>query len=61
MWHDLLVAVALLFVIEGMLPFLAPGLMRRLLLEVARQDNRSLRLTGLFSMLAGVAFLYLIN
>jgi hypothetical protein len=61
MWHDLLVALALLFVIEGILPFLAPGLMRRMLLEVARQDNRSLRLTGLFSMLAGVALLYLFN
>jgi hypothetical protein len=61
MWHDLLVALALLFVIEGVLPFLAPSLMRRAMLEVARQDNRSLRLSGLVSMLAGVAFLYLIN
>jgi uncharacterized protein YjeT (DUF2065 family) len=61
MWHDLLVALALLFVIEGILPFLAPGLMRRMLLEVAGQDNRSLRLAGLFSMLTGVAFLYLFN
>jgi uncharacterized protein YjeT (DUF2065 family) len=61
MWHDLLVALALLFVIEGIMPFIAPGLMRRLMLEVARQDDRSLRLTGLFSMLAGVAFLYLFN
>lgn len=61
MWHDLLVALALLFVIEGVLPFLAPSLMRRVLLEVARQDNRSLRVSGLVSMLAGVAFLYLIN
>jgi hypothetical protein len=61
MWHDLLVALALLFVIEGVLPFLAPTLMRRVLLEVARQDNRSLRVSGLVSMLAGVAFLYLIN
>lgn len=54
-------ALALLFVIEGVLPFLAPGLMRRVLLEVAQQDNRSLRLSGLTSMLVGVAFLYLIN
>ncbi|WP_295880775.1 DUF2065 domain-containing protein [uncultured Thiohalocapsa sp.] len=61
MWHELLVALALLFVIEGVLPFLAPGLMRRVLLEVARQDNRSLRVSGLFSMLGGVALLYLIN
>jgi uncharacterized protein YjeT (DUF2065 family) len=61
MWHDLLVALALLFVLEGMLPFLAPGLMRRTLLEVAQQSNRNLRLTGLVSMILGVAFLYLFN
>lgn len=61
MWHELLVALALLLVIEGVLPFLAPSLMRRVMLEVAQQSNRSLRLSGLVSMLAGVAFLYLIN
>jgi uncharacterized protein YjeT (DUF2065 family) len=61
MWHELLLALALLFVIEGIIPFLAPGLLRRMLLEAARQDDRSLRLTGLASMIAGVAFLYLIN
>jgi hypothetical protein len=61
MWHELLVAMALLFVIEGILPFLAPGMMRRILLEVARTDNRSLRLSGLFSMLIGLALLYLFN
>jgi hypothetical protein len=61
MWQDLLVALALLFVIEGIMPFLAPGLMRRMLLEVARQDNRSLRVTGLVSMLVGVGLLYLFH
>lgn len=61
MWHDLLVAVALLFVLEGILPFMVPDLVRRMLLEVARQDNRGLRITGLLSMLGGVALLYLIN
>jgi uncharacterized protein YjeT (DUF2065 family) len=61
MSHELLVALALLLVIEGIVPFLAPNLLRRMLVEVARQDNRSLRLSGLLSMIAGVAFLYLIN
>lgn len=61
MWHELLVALALLFVIEGVMPFLAPTMMRRMLLEVSRLDNRSLRLSGLISMLIGVALLYLIN
>lgn len=61
MWHDLLVAVALLLVIEGVMPFLAPNAMRRMLLEVAGQNNRSLRIAGLLSMIGGVGLLYLIN
>ena len=61
MWHDLLVAIALVFVIEGIWPFLSPDGMRRALLMVAAQDDVSLRATGLASMLAGVAVLYLVN
>jgi len=61
MWHDLGVALALLFVIEGVWPFLSPGGLRKALLSVAAQDDRSLRTTGLISMLAGLALLYLVN
>jgi uncharacterized protein YjeT (DUF2065 family) len=61
MWHDLLVALSLMLVIEGVMPFLAPEALRRTLLEVSRQDNRSLRIAGLASMVGGVGLLYLIN
>ncbi|MGD8206484.1 MAG: DUF2065 domain-containing protein [Thiohalocapsa sp.] len=61
MWHELFVAFALLLVIEGVMPFLAPDTMRRMLLEVAAQGNRSLRIAGLASMIGGVALLYIIN
>ncbi len=61
MWHALLLALSLMLVIEGLLPFLAPNGFRRLLLEVAAQDTRRLRVSGLLSMLSGVALLYLVN
>jgi hypothetical protein len=61
MWHALLLALSLMLVIEGLMPFLAPDLFRRLLLQVAAQDTRQLRLSGLVSMLSGVGLLYLIN
>jgi uncharacterized protein YjeT (DUF2065 family) len=61
MWHALLLALSLMLVIEGLLPFLAPNGFRRLLLEVAAQDTRRLRLSGLLSMIGGVALLYLVN
>jgi hypothetical protein len=61
MWHDLWVALALLFVIEGVWPFLNPGGMRKALLSIAAQDDRSLRTAGLISMMAGLALLYVVN
>ena len=61
MWHDLLVAFALLFVIEGVWPFLNPEGLRRALLTMAAQDGRTLRIAGFISMLAGVVLLYLVN
>lgn len=61
MWQDLLVALALLLVIEGIWPFLSPGGMRRALLAVADQDDRALRIAGLVSMVLGVVLLYLVR
>ena len=61
MWHELLVALALLFVIEGIWPFLNPRGLRQALLNIASQGDHSLRTAGLVSMLAGVALLYLVN
>jgi uncharacterized protein YjeT (DUF2065 family) len=60
-WHDLLVAMALLLVVEGILPFLSPDSLRRTLLKMADMDDRTLRVTGFISMCAGVALLYLVN
>lgn len=61
MWHDILVAVALLLVIEGLLPFISPESMRRVMLMVAQMDDRTLRFTGLTSMVLGVMLLYVVN
>ncbi len=61
MWHDLLTALALVLVIEGMLPFLNPGAMRKILRTMSEIDDHSLRITGLISMVLGVVMLYLVN
>jgi hypothetical protein len=60
-WHQLAVAFALVFVIEGMMPFLAPARWRKLVRVMAELDNRTMRVMGLFSMLLGLGLLYLIN
>lgn len=61
MWNDLLIAIALVMVIEGVLPFISPKGWRNMMLAVSQMDDRSLRITGLMSMLLGVAMLYLVN
>lgn len=61
MWHNLLAALALMLVIEGILPFLNPGAMRKIMHSMSELDNRSLRISGLVSMALGVAMLYIVN
>jgi len=58
MWTDLLAAIALLLIMEGILPFLNPQALRNTLQHMIKLDDRSLRLIGLGSMLAGLALLY---
>jgi hypothetical protein len=55
--HSLWVATALMLVIEGLMPFVNPSVFRRALYQMAEMSDQQLRMIGLFSMLAGVAFL----
>jgi hypothetical protein len=48
-------------VIEGIFPFLNPEAMRRMMISIAQQNNRALRISGLVSMACGVGLLYLVN
>jgi uncharacterized protein YjeT (DUF2065 family) len=61
MWNDLWAALALMLIIEGIVPFLNPEALRRMLATVAQMDDRSVRTAGLISMLAGLALLYWIR
>lgn len=61
MLDDLLAALALMLVVEGIFPFLNPAALRRTLRTASEMDDRSLRITGLASMLAGVVLLYLVR
>ena len=56
-WTDLLTALGLLLVIEGLLPFLSPHRFRQALLNFAAVDNRWMRGLGLACMLIGLLVL----
>lgn len=60
-WTDLLAAIALLLVIEGMVPFLNPKSLRQMLETVSQLDDRTLRIVGLVSMILGVVLLTLVR
>ena len=59
MGDDFLRAVALMLVIEGILPFLSPAGFRGNLLRLAGLEDRSLRFFGLIAMLGGLLLLKL--
>ena len=61
MWQDLLVALCLVFVIEGMFPFLSPGAWRRYLMSVLQLSDPQIRWSGLFCMLLGTLALYVVH
>ncbi len=61
MWQDFLAAVALVLVLEGIMPFLNPQGMRRTMLLITQMDDRSLRIVGLVSMVLGVILLSLVR
>ncbi len=60
-WQVLPVALGLVLIIEGAMPFISPNRWRNMLAIVAQMDDRVIRNIGLGSMLLGVLLLYLFN
>jgi hypothetical protein len=58
---SLLAALALMLVLEGVLPFLAPVLWRETFRKMTEMSDGQLRFVGLVSMLGGLLLLSLIN
>lgn len=56
-WNDLLAALAIYLVLEGLLPFLSPRGWKESMVLIARMPERQLRLIGLVSMVAGALLL----
>jgi hypothetical protein len=61
MWDTLLIAFALMLVLEGMLPFLLPGIWRETFKKLTEIGDNQVRFIGLTSMLLGLLLLYLVK
>ena len=59
--HNLWISVALILVIDGIVPFVNPMMFRRTLLRMASMKDHQLRVIGLFSMMFGLVLLYWTN
>jgi uncharacterized protein YjeT (DUF2065 family) len=59
MGTTLLMAIALMLVIEGLFPFLAPSAWRETFRRLMQLSDGQIRFFGLSSMLAGLVLLFL--
>ena len=58
---DLLLALALVLIIEGLLPGINPSLWRSMVKQMSEIDDQKLRLIGIGSMIAGAVLFNLIR
>lgn len=61
MWYELAKAFCLLLVLEGVMPFIAPGRWRDVAEKLAQMDDRTMRIIGGASMLVGAGALFLVK
>lgn len=60
-WQALAAGLALMLIIEGVIPFLYPQRWRQLVEQLSQVSNQALRVMGLISMVLGVLLLYWIR
>jgi uncharacterized protein YjeT (DUF2065 family) len=58
-WEILMAALALMLVVEGLLPFISPTSWRSVFERAIRMSDGQIRFIGLSSMIAGLALLLL--
>jgi len=58
-WNDLLTALALLLILEGLVPFISPAGMKKTYEQLIRYPEKTLRIIGFTSTIAGILLLFL--
>ena len=60
-WGDLLAALALVLVIEGLMPFINPRGYKNTMQQMLTLPEKTIRMIGLVSMIAGLIMLNLVR
>ena len=61
MWSELLIALALVFILEGIMPFINPDGLRKMFALALQLNDTTLRFIGLSSMIIGLVLLYVVH
>ena len=61
MGSDLLTALALVLIIEGLLPGIAPSTWMKVMRDAAKMGPQGIRVAGVISMLSGALLLFILT
>ena len=61
MWDLLILALALMFVVEGIFPFINPQAYRKFMLQFIKMNDKSLRRVGLSMMIIGTVSIWMLK
>lgn len=61
MWETFLIAIALMLILEGMLPFLSPQTWREAFRKMIEINDHQIRFIGLTTMLVGLMLLLIVS
>ena len=61
MWTEILTALALVLVIEGLLPFAAPNRYRQMVAQIVGLSDNHIRTVGLVVIVVGLVLLYIVR
>lgn len=60
-WQELFAAIALVLILEGVVPFISPDALRKTYQRLVEMNDQTIRVSGLVSMIAGVLLLTLVR
>ena len=61
MWNEILIAGALMLVLEGILPTLNPKSFKQMMFNASQMSEQQLRWTGIISMVIGAVAVYVLK
>ena len=60
-WQEILTVISILFIIEGLIPFVSPSKYKNFVSSMSKLNTNNLRILGFISMIFGVLLLVLVT